>query len=80
MMSYVHARACARGWHAPSHHPPPPHPPIPPPPRGGPPGIIQNSIALETNRDISIPFEDLKSVETSQPMGWVYNLVGGWVG
>ena len=61
---------------------PPPthiHPP-PPPPRGDP----QNQSKFNstwTNQDISIQFEDLKSVETSPPMGgcmvsWV---VGGWV-
>ena len=38
-----------------------------------------------TNRDISILFEDLKSVETSPPMGgciisWVGGCVGLWVG
>ena len=55
MMSYARACACAcvhvcayaHGWDAPSHDPPPPstHPPTP---QGlGPPGIIQNSIALE---------------------------------
>ena len=34
-----------------------------------------------TNRDISIPFEDLKSVETSPPMsGCMVWWVGGWVG
>ena len=33
------------------------------------------------NQDISIPFEDLKSVETSPPMGGclVWS-VGGWMG
>ena len=33
-----------------------------------------------TNRDISIPFEDLKSVETSPPMGGcIVRWVGQWV-
>ena len=31
-----------------------------------------------TNQDISIPFEDLKSVKNSPPMGGC--IVGGWVG
>ena len=54
---------------------PPPHPP------GGDPRNQSKFNSTSTNRDISIPFEDLKSVETSPPMGgcmvwWV----GGWVG
>ena len=79
-MSYVHARACARVWGAPSHHPPPPSTHLPTP-RGG----LRNQSkfnSTSTNRDISIPFEDLKSVETSPPMGgcmvwWVGGLMGG---
>ena len=54
-----------------------PHPP--------PPGDPRNQSKFNstwTNRDISIPFEDLKSVETSPPMGgcifwWVGGLMGG---
>ena len=81
---HVHVRACACvcTWVGCTLSPPPPstHPPTP---QGGTPGIIQNSIALETNRDISILFEDLKSVETSPPMGgciiwWVGGWVDGW--
>ena len=64
---------------------PPPttiHPP--PTPRGDP----QNQSKFNstwTNQDISIPFEDLKSVETSPPMGgcmvwWVGGWGGWWVG
>ena len=53
----------------------------PPSPRGDP----QNQSKFNstwTNQDISIPFEDLKSVETSPPMGgcmvwWVGGLMGG---
>ena len=70
----MRAHACARGWGAPSHHPPPPHPPE---------GDPQNHSKFNstwTNQDISILFEDLKCVETPQTHGWVYNLVGGWVG
>ena len=75
----VHARACAHVWGAPSHHPPAPsnHPPPP----GRDPWNQSKFNSTWTNWDISIPFEDLKSVETSPPMGgcmvwWV----GGWVG
>ena len=66
-----------------------PHTPIttrtpcthPPPPQGVDP---QNQLKFDnarTNQDISIPFEDLKSVKNSPPMGgcmvwWV----GGWLG
>ena len=62
---------------APSHHPPTN---IYPPPRGDP----QNQSKFNstwTNRDISIPFEDLKSVETFPSMGrCIGRWVGGWVG
>ena len=73
--------ACACVWRAPSHHPPPSST-HPLPPRGDPWNQSKfNSTA--TNRDISIPFEDLKSVETSPPMGgcmvwWVGGWVDGW--
>ena len=68
--------ACACGWGAPSHHPLPPR------------GYPQNHSKFNstwTNQDISILFEDLKSVETSPPMGaciiwWVGGWVGWWVG
>ena len=56
-------------------------PPTPPPPRV----YHRNQSKFNstwTNQDISIPFEDLKSVKTFPPMGgcmiwWVW--VGGWV-
>ena len=32
-----------------------------------------------TYQDISIPFEDLKSVKNSPTHEWVCGLVGGWV-
>ena len=72
--AYVHVHA--RVWGAPSHHP---HPPTSQPP-GGDPRNQSKFSSTSTNRDISIPFEDLKSVETTPPMGgcmvwWV----GGWV-
>ena len=50
-------------------------------PKGGTPGISQNSIAPELIKDISILFEDLKSVQTSPPKGGcIVWWVGGWVG
>ena len=70
----------------------PPHTPIPtpprsthlPPPQGGPwhQSKFNNTW---TNQNISIPFEDLKSVETSPPMGgcmvwWVGGWLGWWLG
>ena len=60
----------------PTHHTNPhPHPPI-----HHPPGDPQNQLKFDntwTNQDISIAFEDLKSVKNSPPMGgWV----GWWVG
>ena len=88
MMSYTQVRMCmhmhvhmCRGH--PPHHPQPtsthPHPP------GGYPRISQNSIALELIKIFSILFEDLKSVETSPPMGgcmiwWVSGWEGGLMG
>ena len=62
-----------------SHH----HPSTPPPPRGDPRNQSKFN-STWTNRDISILFEDLKSVETPPPMGgciiwWVGRWVGGWV-
>ena len=59
---------------------PPTHPP---PPRVGDPRNQSKFNSTWTNRDISILFEDLKSVETSPPMGgciisWVGGLVA-WV-
>ena len=65
---------------APSHHHPYIHPP--PIPQGGHPQNQSKFNSTWTNRDISILFEDLKSVETSPPMGgcmvwWVGQWVGG---
>ena len=65
---------------APSHHPHP-HPPTLPPPRGVDPQNQSKFNSTWTNRDISILFEDLKSVETSPHMGGcIVWWVGGWVG
>ena len=74
---HMHMRACvcSCGWGAPSHHPPPPST-HPPPPRGDP----QNHSKFNstwTNWDISVLFEDLKSVETPPPMG---GCIIWWVG
>ena len=72
--------ACMR--HPPTHpcQPPPPST-HPPPPRGVDP---QNHLKFDntsTYQDISIPFEDLKSVKNSPPMGGcVVWWVGGWLG
>ena len=65
---------------------PPPTPIHPPPyPPGGDPRNQSKFNSTSTNRDISILFEDLKSVETSPPMGgcmvwWVGHWVGGLMG
>ena len=71
MHMHVHAIFCARVLGAPSHHPHP-HPPIPPPPRGDPWNQSKFN-STWTNRDISIPCEDLKSVEIVRCVGiwWV---------
>ena len=61
--------ACAHRWGALSHHPPP-HPPTQPPPQRGDPRNQSKFNSTWTNRDISILFEDLKSVETP-PFPWV---------
>ena len=63
--------------------PPPPHLPTPHP--GGDPQNHSKFNSTWTNQDISILFEDLKSVETPPPMGgciiwWLGGWVGGWVG
>ena len=75
----VHACACVHAWDTPPHtyidlHP---HPSIHHPLRGD----CQNQLKFDntwSNRDISIPFEDLKSVKNFPPMGGC--IVGGWVG
>ena len=62
----------------PCHHPHP-HLPTPSPPRGDPRNQSKFN-STWTNQDISILFEDLKSVETSPPMGGcIISWVGGWV-
>ena len=73
-------RACM--GHLPTHpYQPPPHPPICHPPRGVDPRNHLKFDNTSTYQDISIPFEDLKSVKNSPRMGGcVVGWVGGWVG
>ena len=79
-MFNMHVRACmcACMGHPPHTHTHPHlHPPIRHPPRGVDP---QNHLKFDnilTYQDISIPFEDLKSVKNSPPMG---GCVVWWVG
>ena len=79
----VRTCACVHAWDIPPHihtHPHP-HPPICHPSRGVNPRNHLKFDNTSTYQDISIPFEDLKSVKNSPPMGgclvW---LVGGWLG
>ena len=52
-----------------------------PPPQGGGPRNHLKFYNTSTYQDISIPFEDLKSVKNSPPMGGcVVWWVGGWLG
>ena len=79
----MHAHACMHVHvHVCGAHPlttPHLHPPTPSPPQGGSPRITQNSIALELIKIFQFRFEDLKSVETSPPMGWcMVWWVDGW--
>ena len=79
---HVRACACVRAWYT-------PHTPIPTPtpinpsatPRGVDPRNHLKFDNTSTYQDISIPFEDLKSVKNSPPMGGcVVWWVGGWLG
>ena len=79
----VHACACVHAWDIPpnTHTNPHSHPPICHPPRGVDPWnhLIFNNTS--TYQDISIPFEDLKSVKNSPCIvGCVIWWVGGWLG
>ena len=86
MMSYVRVHVCACMCvhvHVCGVDPVTPQPPSthPPTPRLGDPRNQSKFKSTWTNRDISILFEDLKSVETSPPMyGCIMSWVGGWVG
>ena len=77
----VHACACVCTWVECTLSPPPTPSTHPPTPQGGDPRNHSKFNSTWTNRDISILFEDLKSVETSPPMGGcIIWWVGGWVG
>ena len=89
-MFNMHVRACVCmhvcGY---VHGTPPTHPYLPPlprthlpPPRGVDPRNHLKFDNTSTYQDISILFEDLKSVKNSPPMGGcvVWWVVGGWVG
>ena len=76
----VCVRACM--GHPPTYPylPPPPSTHLPPP-RGVDPRNHLKFDNTSTDQDISIPFEDLKSVKNSPPMGGcVVWWVGGWLG
>ena len=81
----VRACACVHAWDIPphTHTNPHPHPPICHPPRGVDPRNHLKFDNTSTYQDISIPFEDLKSVKNSPHMGgcvvwWVVGWVDGW--
>ena len=78
--TYMCMRACM--GHPPHTHTyPHPHPPICHPSRGVEPRNHLKFDNTSTYQDISIPFEDLKSVKNSPPMGGcVVWWVGGWLG
>ena len=76
----AHMCACVHAWDT-------PHTPIPTPihpsttPQGGGPRNHLKFDNTSTYQDISIPFEDLKSVKNFPPMGGcVVWWVGGWLG
>ena len=88
-MFNMHVHACVHmRVHACMHGTPPTHlylPPPPsthlPPPQGVDPRNHLKFDNTSTYQDISIPFEDLKSVKNSPPMGGcVVWWVGGWLG
>ena len=77
---HVHACACIHAWDTP-HTPIPTPTPIHPTPRGVDPRNHLKFDNTSTYQDISIPFEDLKSVKNSPPMGGcVVWFVGWWLG
>ena len=77
----VCVHACVQGT-PPTHlYPPPPPLTHMPPPQGVDPWNHLKFNNTSTYQDISIPFEDLKSVKNSPPMGGcVVWWVGGWLG
>ena len=78
---HVHVCVCMHAWDTPhTHTHPHPHPPICHP-QGVDPRNHLKFDNTSTYQDISIPFEDLKSVKNSPPMGGcVVWWVGGWLG
>ena len=81
----VHVCACVHACDTTphTHTHPYPHLPICHPPRGVDPRNHLKFDNTSTYQDISIPFEDLKSVKNSPPMGgcvvwWVVGWVDGW--
>ena len=76
MCACVGVCACMHGTPPTHPYPPPPHPPIRHLPRGVDPRNHLKFDNTSTYQDISIPFEDLKSVKNSPPMG---GCVVGWV-
>ena len=76
----MHVSACM--GHPPTHpYPPPPPSTHLPPPRGVDPLNHLKFDNTSTYQDISIPFEDLKSVKNSPPMhGWMVWWLGGLMG
>ena len=79
----AHVCACVHAWDTPPTHPylPPPPSTHLPTPRGVDPRNHLKFDNTSTYQDISIPFEDLKSVKNSPPMGGcVVWWVGGWLG
>ena len=83
-MFNMHVHACVHAWDTPHTSIPIPTPSTHPP---SPQGVDSwNHLKFDntsTYQDISIPFEDLKSVKNSPPMGgcmvwWVVGWVGGW--
>ena len=84
-MFNMHVRACmpvcACLHGRPPTHPPPSPSTHPPPPQGVDPRNHLEFDNTSTYQDISIPFEDLKSVKNFPPMrGCVVSWVGGWLG
>ena len=89
MCKYVHTHVCAYvcAWDTllHTHTYPHRHPPICHLPRGLDPGNHLKFDNTSTYQDISIPFEDLKSVKNFPPMGvclvwWLGGWLGGWMG
>ena len=86
-MFNMHVCACVHAWDTP-HTPIPTSTPIHPsatPPRGVDPRNHLKFDNTSTYQDISIPFEDLKSVKNSPPMGgcvvwWEGGSLGGLMG